>query len=110
MKPDWRIYLSDGSTFDSLQGEPHEAPSEGFVCAVGYDETGSRYIMQSCDWYCFHKDQWWPFHTMDGLFNFLRKNGVYAFKCGETLTKTEFAEVLQRAHNDPDFPQAGRGN
>jgi len=25
----WRIYYDNGSTFDSTQGEPHEAPAEG---------------------------------------------------------------------------------
>ena len=53
MAPDWRIYYDDGKggvfTFDSNDGQPHEAPTEGFVTAVGYDERNKRYLMQGWD-------------------------------------------------------------
>lgn len=108
MSLDWRAFYADGSTFSSLEGSPADAPSDGFICAVGYDEGGKRYIMHSCNWYCWHKDQWWPFHTEDGLFNHLRKYGVYAFKTGETVTRTEFQRIMEEANQDPDFPVQGR--
>jgi hypothetical protein len=100
----WRIFYDDGSTFDSTQGEPHEAPTEGFVCAVGYDETGSRYIMHGWDFYCFDEGQWWGMDRM-GLHDRLRRNALYAYKEGRTVTKSRFSELTTRAHLDPDFPR-----
>lgn len=105
---DWRIYYADGSTFDSSMGLPHEAPSDRFICAVGFDEADRRYIMHGCDWYAFHADQWWPFHTFDGLVNHLRHHGVYAFKTGETITRTAYEELMAAADGDHDFPRGGR--
>lgn len=103
--PDWRIYYDDGSTFDSSQGEPHEAPSTGFICAVGYDESGARYIMHGWDHYCWsiESSQWWGMDHM-GVFDRLRRNLVYAYKEGRTVTKADFQAAMQRAHTDTDFP------
>lgn len=103
--PAWRIYYSDGSTFDSTMGAPHEAPAEGFVCAVGYDEGGQRYIMHRWDFYRYdvESDQWWGMDLF-GLMDNLRRNTVYAFKEGRTVTRTVWQEIIGRASNDPDFP------
>jgi len=103
---DWRIYYDDGATFDSSQGAPHKAPSEGFVCAVGYDESGSRYIMHGWDFYCWDKEaaQWWGCDRM-GLHDRLRRNVMYAYKEGRTVTKARFNEIMRLAHEDMDFPQ-----
>lgn len=107
--PDWRIYYADGSTFDSGQGEPHDAPPEGFVCAVGYDETGTRYIMHGWDFYQWDKasSQWWGMDRM-GLHDRLRRNLVYAYKEGRTVTKADFQKTMSRADADPDFPRGRR--
>lgn len=106
MRPKWRIYYSDGSTFDSTQGEPHEAPALGFIVALGYDEAGNRYMMQGWDHYCYDidSDQWWGM-DMVGLFDRLVHNKVYAYKMGRTITKTEFQKILVESHSDKDFPQ-----
>jgi len=109
-RPDWRIYYSDGGTFDSLDGSPHDAPSEGFICAVGYDEQGGRYIMHGWDFYRYDldSDQWWGMDVY-GLHDALRRNLVYAYKEGRTVTKTQWQRLLQMANVDPDFPPEGRG-
>ena len=101
----WRIYYDDGSTYDWRAGGPAAAPPEGFVCAVGYDETGARYIMHGWDFYCWdiESGQWWGMDRM-GLHDRLRRNVVYAYKEGRTVTKSRFQELMQRAHTDPDFP------
>lgn len=102
----WRIYYSDGSTFDSTMGGPEGAPPFGFVCAVGYDETGARYIMHGWDHYQWDVDtaQWWGM-DLCGLFDRLTRNLVFAYKQGRTVTKTDFQRIMQTAHTDPDFPQ-----
>lgn len=102
----WRVYYSDGSTFDSTQGGPEDAPPWGFICAVGYDEAGARYIMHGWDHYCWdvESSQWWGM-DLCGLFDRLSSNLVFAYKQGRTITKTDFQATMQRAHLDPDFPQ-----
>ena len=105
MKTEWRIYYADGSTFDSTEGEPHEAPSVGFIVSVGYDENGDRYLMHGWDHYCYDKasSQWWGMDLM-GVFDRLRRNVLYAYKEGRTVTKKEWAAITERAHQDRDFP------
>ena len=105
--PEWRVYYDDGSTFDSNRGEPHDAPPEGFVCAVGWDERGQRYIMHGWDFYQWSNDQWWGMDRI-GLHDRLRRNLVYAYKEGRTVTRTEFEVLMSKANLDPDFPRGGR--
>lgn len=106
MPLNWRIYYDLGLYFDSTMGQPHEAPSEGFICAIGYDEAGDRYIQHGWDFYCFDKEsqQWWGCDRI-GLHDRLRRNVMYAYKEGRTITKTRFQEIMHKAHSDTDFPQ-----
>lgn len=89
-------------------GEPHEAPPFGFIAAIGYDEVGDRYIMQSWDHYGYDiaSKQWWG-QDIHGLIDRLARNLVYAYKQGRTVTKAEFGVIMTRAHKDTDFPQKG---
>lgn len=102
----WLIYYDDGSVFGSEQGSPEDAPSLGFICAIGYDEAGRRYIMHGWDHYCWDKEaaQWWGMDIF-GLIDRLTRNLVYAYKQGRTVTRDSFQEIMQRAHENPDFPQ-----
>jgi len=104
--PKWRIYYDDGSTFSDDDGAPHEAPPFGFICAVGYDETGARYIMHGWDHYCWDHaaQQWWGM-DQHGLIDRLARNLVYAYKQGRTVTKSRFQELMQLANLDRDFVQ-----
>jgi len=101
----WCIYYADGSTFSSEDGEPHEAPAEFFICAIGYGEDGVRYIMHGWNYYRWDKEskQWWGMDDQ-GLKTTLRHGEVYAYKEGYTVTKTAFHEIVDRAHRNPDFP------
>lgn len=87
-------------------GGAEDAPAYGFICAVGYDEIGARYIMHGWDHYHWDQEtqQWWGM-DMAGLFDRLTRNLVFAYKQGRTVTKSRFAEIMQQAHLDPDFPQ-----
>ena len=104
MRPTWRVYYDDGGTFDSTQGLPEDAPAFGFICAVGYDETGQRYIMHGWDHYCWDEDQWWGM-DLCGLIDRLALNRVRAYKLGRTVTKQRFRELMAAAASDPDFPK-----
>lgn len=103
--PAWRIYYDDGSTFDSTDGIPQDAPPMGFVCAVGYDESGKRYIMHGWDHYCFDAEQWWGMDWC-GLIDRLMLGRVAAYKMGRTVTRSAFREIMRLADADPDFPKA----
>lgn len=102
---DWRIYYANGSTFSSWDGSPEDATPFGFICAVGYDEGGIRYIMHGWDHYCWDRSsrQWWGM-DVHGLIDRLSCNVVHAYKQGRTVTKKEFQAIMQRAHEDIDFP------
>ena len=101
MIPEWKIYYDDGSTFSDLDGEPHEAPPEGFICAVGWDENGDRYIMHGWDFYCWdlEANQWWGMDRC-GLHDRLRRNKVYAYKEGRTVTKSAWQHIMGVAHRE----------
>lgn len=105
---DWRIYYDDGSSFDSSMGEPHEAPSWGFVCALGYDQDKSRYIMHGWDYYRWdvEAEQWWGMDLI-GFIDCSAMNKNYAVKIGRTVPKRQWSEMMGAANKDPDFPQRG---
>lgn len=103
------IYYADDSTFSNLDGQPHEAPSEFFICALGYGEDGVRYIMHGWDYYRYDKEdeQWWGMNDQ-GLKTRLRHNGeIYAYKEGYTVSKSKFNIIMGAAHNNPDYPMGG---
>lgn len=102
----WKIFYDDGSTFSSEDGAPEDAPALGFICAVGYDETGSRYIMHGWDHYFYDKasKQWWGC-DLQGLFDHLIRNRIYAYKMGRTVTKSDWNDIMVRANRDPEFPK-----
>ena len=106
--PAWRVFYSDLSTFDSDDGEPHEAPTEGFICAVGYDERGKRYVMHGWDFYCWKNNQWWGMNQF-GLHDMLRRNDLYAYKEGRTVANSVWVKIQEMAVDDPDFPVKRRG-
>tara|TARA_R110000787_G_scaffold36714_7_gene93588 strand:+ start:18895 stop:19230 length:336 start_codon:yes stop_codon:yes gene_type:complete len=110
VKPTWRIFYDDGSTFSSLDGEPHEAPARGFICALGYDERGKRYIMHGWDHYYFDDEanQFWGCE-IHGLIDRLcmRRIGL-AYFLGRTVTRSQWDEFMTLADKDPDFPREGR--
>jgi hypothetical protein len=111
---DWRIYYSDGSTFDSTQGTPEEAPSRGFICVVGYYlsgiRDGQRYVLKGWDHYFYDRDakQWWGCDR-DGLIDLLCENRVWAYKLGRTVTVDEWEAIMETARSDPDFPKRREG-
>ncbi len=106
----WCIYYADGTTFTDKDGEPHEAPVEFFICALGYCEDGVRYMMHGYNYYRWDKEskQWWGFDEL-GLHTRLRENKeIYAYKEGYTVTKKIFNKITDTAHRNPDFPMVVR--
>ena len=108
---DWRIYYCDGSTFDSDQGEPAEAPAFGVLAIVQRDSTPEpanvgRFVRNGWDWYYWQPEarEWWAgdlFGLLDRLLHCLPVGPV---KQGRTTSQTVYRETMSRAHSDQDFP------
>lgn len=102
----WRIYYDDGSTYDSAQGEPHEAPGLGVQAVVQVDERVGRVILTRFDWYYYRYDlgEWWAsdyFGLLDQLTSDTERR-VGAVRSGRNAAS--YHEVMLRAQSDPDFP------
>jgi len=102
----WRIYYDDGSTFDSMQGAPHEAPGLGVQAVVQVDERVGRVILTRFDWYYYRYDlgEWWAsdyFGLLDQLTSD-RERRVGAVRAGRNAAA--YDAIMSRAQSDPDFP------
>ena len=106
--PEWRIYYGDGSTFDSLQGSPWEAPGYDVQCIVYPDEDVGRVVLHRWDFYLYNLlEKEWYGSDLLGLMDHLchdREQSFCAVKQGRTITTPQFRSVFQRASHDPDFP------
>lgn len=103
----WRIYYSDGTTFDSSMGSPSEAPGLGIAVIVQPDPDTGRVLMCKWDYYFYHQKygQWWgadSFGIIDQLTSD-RAGDVVAVKAGRTMHSPEYKELYNRAVSDPDF-------
>jgi hypothetical protein len=110
----WRIYYADGGTFDSSMGSPQEAPGAGVICIVSMQD-GNAVLLHKWDWYEYNLSEggeWWG-HDIHGLLYQLtddRLGHVTAVKQGGMASQKRFAEITQRALDDPDFPRVYRKN
>lgn len=103
---DWRVYYSDGSTFDNSKGEPDDAPAFGVVCIPQPDLVTGRMIMHGWDWYYYvpDSDQWWGSDLQGVLDRLLHRLPVLALLQGRNVSNEVFREIFGRADKDPDFP------
>lgn len=103
----WRIYYADGSTFDSNQGEPWQAPASGVVIInlESEDERERSYFQKDDDYYIWKLNRWWSVdygaatrYLYTGLFPHPR-----ACLAGETVTNEQYVNLVKRAGTDRDF-------
>lgn len=110
---EWRIYYSDGKTFDSAMGPPHEVPGYGVQCVVQFDRQPMPYnvgrvILTGFPVYYFNLEagEWrgsdWP-GFYDILFGRPFKTAGYCLG----RTEVTYRRILNQAENDPDFPVKG---
>ncbi len=101
----WRIYYIGGSTFDSSQGAPFDAPKEGCGVIVAPDPEVGRALIHRWNWYYFKSGIWWGadiFGLLDQFKHFAPE--ITAVIEGRTGLNSEWNELLARADADPDFP------
>jgi hypothetical protein len=104
MSPVWRIYYDDGSTFDSDQGAPGDAPAWGVLVILIADPEVGHMSLHGFDFYIFREmwlgvDRW---GLTDYLFNV--RPLMEGLVVGRTVPPAHFQETLKRAEDDPDFP------
>ena len=83
----WRIYYSDGSTFDNSQGEPSASPPFGVQAIVCLPDL-------------------WGCGDFAGLIQYLIEPSMQ--KCvrfGKLATNDEYDRAVSRARLDPDIDQ-----
>lgn len=100
---EWRIYYADGSTFDSTQGGPEDAPKLGVLVIIQPNENGSR-LYNNEHYYVWKHGQWFD-ATVDAMW-FYMANPEPKFKIvlfGEYVTDDVWTETMQRALHDPDI-------
>lgn len=100
----WRVYYDDGTTFDSRQGRPDDAPSAGVQCIVEDDPDAGRVVLNSFDWYYFHpaSGMWWGSDLYGLLDKLLHRIPITGVCSGRNCSR--YREILDAAMSDPDFP------
>lgn len=99
----WRVYYDDGSTFDSSQGGPEDAPGWGVIAIVQPDPRTNRTVLSRWDHYCWHSSDGWYGHDLIGLMDCLAMPGWSAVAHGRTVPPDLWQQINERASNDPDF-------
>lgn len=103
----WRIYYADGSTFDSSQGEPWEAPATRVLIILVRDPDASGGVtrVQDGEYYTW-KNQRWYAATFDALmfYWFIDKfDHPRACLAGEMVTNKLWLKTTRRVAVDKDF-------
>jgi hypothetical protein len=112
----WRIYYGDGSTFDSGQGEPADAPSLNVQAIVQRDPSphgvgrfvihggGQRPNRVPLDYYCWDAERGiWLGCDLFGLWDYLSRPGWKRVLFGRTITDDAYQKIITTAGYDKDF-------
>lgn len=103
---EWRIYYDNGTTCDSRSRDPESAPSFGVVVIAFPDPVVGRVLMHGWDWYYWvpTEGQWWGSDIHGLLDRLLHNLPLQAVKQGRNVSNLQYAEIMGRARDDPDFP------
>jgi len=110
----WRIYYDNGSTFDSSEGRPEDAPGHGVLCIVQPSSAFGRVVTSGWDFYYFRhtsETPWWG-GDLIGLIDQLCRHPdiTHAVKMGGMADTPDYQRIRQAAVDDPDFlPMSGAG-
>ncbi len=100
----WVIWYADGSSFSSLEGEPHEAPAWGVICVAEHSGEHGRMLWHGTDFYCWdYLNRSWVSCDSAGLLDYLA-NIKAAQKCvriGRHVSPDAFHRVFAVADKDP---------
>ena len=104
----WRIYYSDGSTFDSSQGTPDEAPAFGVAVILQFsDNDRRREALCGADYYLCTSSGVWVGADFAGLLDrLIHRLPFSGFLVGRWDPRDQYFAILRTAEKDSDFPQA----
>lgn len=98
---DWIIFYGDGSTFDSTQGEPADAPTYDICCMAVPDQDVGRIVLYGWDWYIYKEGKYpeWSGHDIHGFIDQLLHNfkDIRAVVQGRCYATRQFKDIYQRA-------------
>lgn len=101
MKPRWRIYYGDLSTYSDQDGPAELAPCVNVMCVAYYDEDNRRKLCHSADYYWFDPEVGrWCGSDLFGLWDYLARPGFRIVKFGRMLGDNQYRSVMQFAMND----------
>lgn len=102
----WKIWYADGTTFDSGQGSPADAPRLGVACVQTEDGRFGRRTHKYCDYYVWStREQRW-FEADDAaalVLRALQDDGIIAV-AGIYQRDDDFERILITADNDTFLP------
>ena len=106
MPDKWKIFYADGTTFDSGQGTPQDAPAKDVGVLVQEDGRCGRRILKFMDWFRWDVSagRWFDCEQFDVLFYLTRHGTVTALR-GQYMPEAKFQKILIAAHDD-DFIKA----
>jgi hypothetical protein len=109
MSIEWRIYYADGTTFDSTQGEPWDAPGTRVIIILQrhHDVREKPYFVWRGDYYLWKHDRWYAV-DYGALLQYWFQDQLHlkhhrASLSGETVDNPTWTRITELAGKDPDF-------
>lgn len=103
---EWRVYFSDGSTFDSTMGTPHDVPNKRVQTVIQKDEKRGRDILRMVDYFIWSPTlcRWVDIFDAAGLVQRAAIEPYLVIRVGEYIPTPDFERILIATQSDPDFP------
>jgi hypothetical protein len=101
----WRIYYTNGSTFDSSMGTWKDAPGYGIAGILQLAEDSGRAMVLGVDFYWFDEvADYWSGGDYAGFLDYVT-NVLGLVKQARTVARhEEWRKIKEQMILDPDFP------
>lgn len=99
MSYEWRVYYTDGSTFDDSDGTPYQAPDREVQFIVQKIEENAQYmILSGADYYIYEPSFGWWYTNEDGKQTHLDRDIEHCVKHGAMMDGKKFSALANRVH------------
>ena len=104
----WRVYFIDGSTFDSMEGNPEDVPFLLPVVVIGQrgmrERVGHPDIVEGLSFFVYRNDLegWIGFEQETFVHDEFQRHGhlIQAYRKGWSIGEHEYREIWNRARAD----------
>ena len=98
----WKIWYADGTTFDSSQGQPTDAPKTGAVVCIVEDGRFNRRKLYLQDYYVYSPtlDLWLMQNDAAGVIMRAVREPYIVVVAGCYMREKDFEQILIAADND----------